>query len=140
MQSAPCAGEAPMSVDDFAITNDSSFVIQSVLIYAYGFGALALGYWSVRTQQQYFDRLDRRSGTKFSIEQEVNAAAANPLTAFLSSPRRTAVRMRALSEVQTDPELESLRQKCLRRRLIALTFFIGGGATFVVLRILGASF
>jgi hypothetical protein len=39
----------------------------------YGIGALALGYWSVRAQQLYFARLDERSGTRFSVEEEVNA-------------------------------------------------------------------
>jgi hypothetical protein len=115
-------------------------VIQSLLLYAYSFGALALGYWGVRSQQLYFKRLDERLGTKFSVDEEANAAAANPLKALVSSPRRTALRMRAISERQTDPELEALRQECLRRRLIVLTFFIGGGATFAVLPILGASF
>lgn len=108
-------------------------MIQSLLVVGYTIGVLVLSFWMVRAQQRYLRILDDRDGTQHSIEMELDHAAVNPLRAFLTSPRRSALRMRALSEVQRDPYIERARQECVRRRLVFVTFFIGGLALLAAL-------
>ena len=106
-------------------------MIQLPLIVAYCAVWAFLIYWGTRAERRFFDELDKRTHTQLSVDAELDAVTMNPVAALATTPRRTAKRLRAIAEPQTDPDLERLRQECLRRRLVRMIFFFGGTALLI---------